>query len=196
MEILIYFISIGLNVTGQHYDQQDERLTSQLLNQSGHCPLTCRYFKPCKQQRVRLSWSIFVIWTQYKLLSRKKLIPQWKSFWVYVNSALLSATKIRKQNKLWLERFCTLFSYVLFKHHYKGKNFKLIIFSQTERNCITCIVSEQSENLCQFFYLFKIWQINVSCPAFPTLREGYDLRPPTFFILISRLAELKDWITR
>ena len=99
MEILIYFISIGLNVTGQHYDQQDERLTSQLLNQSGHCPLTGRYFKPCKQQCVRLSWSIFVIWTQYKLLSRKKLIPQWKSFWVYVNNPFNIVSRKNKKTK-------------------------------------------------------------------------------------------------
>ena len=33
------------NVTGQH-DRQDERLTGQLPNQSGHCPLTGRYFEP------------------------------------------------------------------------------------------------------------------------------------------------------
>ena len=33
-------------MTGQH-DRQDERLTGQLPNQSGHCPLTGRYFEPC-----------------------------------------------------------------------------------------------------------------------------------------------------
>ena len=32
-------------MTGQH-DWQDERLTGQLPNQFGHCPLTGRYFKP------------------------------------------------------------------------------------------------------------------------------------------------------
>ena len=32
-------------MTGQH-DRQDERLTGQLSNQSGHCPLTGRYFEP------------------------------------------------------------------------------------------------------------------------------------------------------
>ena len=33
-------------MTGQH-DQQDEILSSQMHNQSGHCPLTGRYFEPC-----------------------------------------------------------------------------------------------------------------------------------------------------
>ena len=33
-------------MTGQH-DREDEKLTGQLLNQSGHCPLTGRYFEPC-----------------------------------------------------------------------------------------------------------------------------------------------------
>ena len=33
-------------MTGQH-DRQDEKLTGQLANQSGHCPLTGRYFEPC-----------------------------------------------------------------------------------------------------------------------------------------------------
>ena len=43
----IWFISFSIrsNVTGQH-DRQDERLTGQLSNQSGHCPLTGRYFEP------------------------------------------------------------------------------------------------------------------------------------------------------
>ena len=39
--------SIQSNVTGQH-DWQDERLTGQLSNQSGHCPLTGNYFESCK----------------------------------------------------------------------------------------------------------------------------------------------------
>ena len=34
-------------MTGQH-DWQDERLTGQLSNQSGHCPLTGNYFESCK----------------------------------------------------------------------------------------------------------------------------------------------------
>ena len=34
-------------LTGQH-DRQDESLTGQIHNQSGHCPLTGRYFKPWK----------------------------------------------------------------------------------------------------------------------------------------------------
>ena len=38
--------SIRLIVTGQH-DRQDEKLTGQLPNQSGHGPLTGRYFEPC-----------------------------------------------------------------------------------------------------------------------------------------------------
>ena len=33
-------------ITGQH-DRQDERLTGQLPNRFGHCPLTGRYFEPC-----------------------------------------------------------------------------------------------------------------------------------------------------
>ena len=33
-------------MTGQH-DRYDERLTGQLPNQFGHCPLTGRYFEPC-----------------------------------------------------------------------------------------------------------------------------------------------------
>ena len=33
-------------MTGQH-DRQDERLTGQLPNRFGHCPLTGRYFEPC-----------------------------------------------------------------------------------------------------------------------------------------------------
>ena len=33
------------NVTGQH-DRQDRRLTGQLPNHYGHCPLTGRYFEP------------------------------------------------------------------------------------------------------------------------------------------------------
>ena len=32
-------------MTGQH-DWQDESLTGQIHNQSGHCPLTGRYFEP------------------------------------------------------------------------------------------------------------------------------------------------------
>ena len=32
-------------MTGQH-DRQDETLTTQIHNQSGHCPLTGRYFEP------------------------------------------------------------------------------------------------------------------------------------------------------
>ena len=32
-------------MTSQH-DRQDEKLTGQLPNQSGHCPLTGRYFEP------------------------------------------------------------------------------------------------------------------------------------------------------
>ena len=43
-------------MTGQH-DRQDERLTGQLPNQSGHCPLTGRYFEPwiTKKNSCRLS---------------------------------------------------------------------------------------------------------------------------------------------
>ena len=37
--------SIRSNVSSQH-DQQDERSTGQLPNQSGHCPLTGCYFEP------------------------------------------------------------------------------------------------------------------------------------------------------
>ena len=33
-------------MTSQH-DRQDEKLTGQLPNKSGHCPLTGRYFAPC-----------------------------------------------------------------------------------------------------------------------------------------------------
>ena len=33
-------------MTSKH-DQQDERFTGQLPNQSGHCPLTGCYFVPC-----------------------------------------------------------------------------------------------------------------------------------------------------
>ena len=51
MDILIYFIFNTIDVTGQH-DRQDERLTGQLLNQSGHHPLTCRYFEPCDDRVV------------------------------------------------------------------------------------------------------------------------------------------------
>ena len=51
MDILIYFIFNTIDVTGQH-DRQDERLTGQLLNQSGHHPLTCRYFEPCDDRDV------------------------------------------------------------------------------------------------------------------------------------------------
>ena len=47
MEILIIIsFSKRSNVTGQ-LDRQDERLTGQLPNQFGHCPLTGRYFEPC-----------------------------------------------------------------------------------------------------------------------------------------------------
>ena len=35
-------------MTGQN-DRQDESLTGQALDQVGHCPLTGRYFEPCKQ---------------------------------------------------------------------------------------------------------------------------------------------------
>ena len=38
-------------MTGQH-DRQDERLTGQLPNQSGHCPLTGRYFEPCEESYI------------------------------------------------------------------------------------------------------------------------------------------------
>ena len=57
-------------LTGQH-DRQDERLTGQIHNQSGHCPLTGRYFEPWiqapsrfinRQQRRLLSdWSIHTL---------------------------------------------------------------------------------------------------------------------------------------
>ena len=55
--------SIRSNVTGQH-DWQDERLTSQLPNQSGHCPLTepyrhkadlCWTTLPCLLQRTLIT---------------------------------------------------------------------------------------------------------------------------------------------
>ena len=39
--------SIQSNVTGQH-DWQDKRLSGQLSNQSGYCPLTGNYFESCK----------------------------------------------------------------------------------------------------------------------------------------------------
>ena len=48
--------SIQSNVTGQH-DPQDERLTGQLPNQSGHCPLTGNYFE---------SWEPLVLLTEEK----------------------------------------------------------------------------------------------------------------------------------
>ena len=51
MDILIYFIFNTIDVTGQH-DRQDEKLTGQLPNQSGHHPLTCRYFEPCDDRDV------------------------------------------------------------------------------------------------------------------------------------------------
>ena len=51
--------SIRSNVTGQHHDQQDERLTSQLPNQSGHCLLTSHYFKPCTRWLISL-FSLFI----------------------------------------------------------------------------------------------------------------------------------------
>ena len=35
-------------MTGQN-DPPDDGLTSQAHNQAGHCPLTGRYFEPCKQ---------------------------------------------------------------------------------------------------------------------------------------------------
>lgn len=44
METSILF-SIQSNATSQHW--QDERLTGQIPNQSGHCLLTGHYFKPC-----------------------------------------------------------------------------------------------------------------------------------------------------
>ena len=34
-------------MTGQN-DRQDESLTGQVHDQAGHCPLTGRYFEPCK----------------------------------------------------------------------------------------------------------------------------------------------------
>ena len=34
-------------MTGQN-DQQDESLTGQVHDQAGHCPLTGRYFEPCR----------------------------------------------------------------------------------------------------------------------------------------------------
>ena len=37
-----------MNMASEH-DQQDETLTCQLPNQSGHCLLTSRYFKPCSR---------------------------------------------------------------------------------------------------------------------------------------------------
>ena len=37
-------------LTGQH-DRQDESLTGQIHNQSGHRPLTGRYFEPCHFKR-------------------------------------------------------------------------------------------------------------------------------------------------
>ena len=42
-----------------------------------------------------------------------------------------------------------------FVHHYKGTNFKLIIFSQTEQNCITCIVSEPIRKFMSIFLPFQ-----------------------------------------
>ena len=35
------------NMSGQHY-RQDKHLTAQSSNQAGHCPLTSRYFEPCR----------------------------------------------------------------------------------------------------------------------------------------------------
>ena len=44
-------------MTGQN-DRQDESLTGQALDQAGHCPLTGRYFEPCKPVLSGRSWGI------------------------------------------------------------------------------------------------------------------------------------------
>ena len=38
-------------MTGQN-DRQDESLTGQVHDQAGHCPLTGRYFEPCRYKQI------------------------------------------------------------------------------------------------------------------------------------------------
>ena len=52
MEIFIYFIFNMIK-----HDWQDERLTGQLPNQFGHCPLTGHYFELCLEKQ----YNIFVL---------------------------------------------------------------------------------------------------------------------------------------
>ena len=62
-----WFISFSKQscMTGQH-DRQDERLTGQLPNQFGHCPLTGRYFEP---------WPLPFIQPQKLASPRLKCVP-------------------------------------------------------------------------------------------------------------------------
>ena len=60
-------------MTGQH-DRQDERLTGQLCNQSGHCPLTGCYFVPWSNTRGGIAFQQFrVSAMQAKLFKVQKM---------------------------------------------------------------------------------------------------------------------------
>jgi len=75
-KLLISF-SVWSNVTSQH-NWQDEKLTGQIPNQSGHCPLTGRYLEP---------WMCLALW-------RKKM---------GVHSVLL--TEINRQRTILIYKF-------------------------------------------------------------------------------------------
>lgn len=112
---------------------------------------------------------------------------------VLCKQPLIGSHKHKKQNKMRLGRVstCTLLIWLcFFQTPLQGKDLQTQSSAKQNQNCITCIVQFQNQpEKIQLCYLFKIiLTINVLCM--------YDLRPPVFFILISRLAELKDWITR
>ena len=41
-------------------DRQDESLTGQVRDQAEHCPLTGRYFQPCKWVSVKQGLTVYV----------------------------------------------------------------------------------------------------------------------------------------
>ena len=72
-------------MTSQH-DRRDEKLTGQLPNQSGHCPLTGGYFVPClgrKPNIPRRNFKVLCVSLISKAVVQISLIPKPRKCWIW-----------------------------------------------------------------------------------------------------------------
>ena len=75
-------------MTGQH-DWQDERLTGQLSNQSGHCPLTGRYFEPCLLLKDILRELHVLVFGTQALVIQSESVPSYKMAHIHIKGYYL-----------------------------------------------------------------------------------------------------------